>query len=120
MRHVVSSLEKQLADRFETRDSKNKSYFLDQFDKIKESFILSPKSWMKLEAAELVAYHALELFHHGVEATTTIGVYCNSAKYLAAEVAFRACERAMLTLGGMGYTRISHLKKVSLIVGLSR
>ncbi len=33
----------------------------------------------------------------------TVGVSCNSAKYLAAEAAFNACERAVLTHGGMGY-----------------
>ena len=32
-----------------------------------------------------------------------IGVAANSAKYLAAEAAFTACERAVLTHGGMGY-----------------
>jgi acyl-CoA dehydrogenase len=33
----------------------------------------------------------------------SIGVACNSAKYLAAEAAFTACERAVLAHGGMGY-----------------
>ncbi|KAK7990782.1 acyl-CoA dehydrogenase/oxidase [Apiospora arundinis] len=32
-----------------------------------------------------------------------VGVAANSAKYLAAEAAFTACERAVLTHGGMGY-----------------
>ena len=34
-----------------------------------------------------------------------IGVAANSAKYLAAEAAFTACERAVLAHGGMGYAQ---------------
>ena len=76
---------------------------------------------MNLEAAKLLAYRAAELFDRGVETSTTIGAYCNSAKYLTAEIAFRACERAVLTLGGMGYDQVSHLRLgISLIVGLPR
>ena len=32
-----------------------------------------------------------------------VGTACNSAKYLAAEAAYTACERAVMTHGGMGY-----------------
>jgi len=31
-----------------------------------------------------------------------VGVACNSAKYLAAEAAFTACERSLMSMGGMG------------------
>ncbi|KAI9371427.1 acyl-CoA dehydrogenase/oxidase [Aspergillus egyptiacus] len=63
--------------------------------------------YMKLEAAKLATYHAARLY----DASRTdesipvhsVGVACNSAKYLAAEAAFTACERAVLTHGGMGY-----------------
>jgi len=65
------------------------------------------EAWMNLEAAKLVAYRAAEMFDRGgKESSTAIGAYCNSAKYLAAEAAFRACERAVLTLGGMGYAQV--------------
>src|SRR3546814_12170894 len=37
------------------------------------------------------------------DAGTPCGAEANAAKYLAAEAAFRACERAVMTLGGMGY-----------------
>jgi acyl-CoA dehydrogenase len=67
------------------------------------------ESWMNLEAAKLVAYRAAEMFDRGTESSTSIGAYCNSAKYLAAEAAFRACERAVLTLGGMGYAQVREL-----------
>jgi acyl-CoA dehydrogenase len=33
------------------------------------------------------------------------GADANAAKYLAAEAAFKACERAVLTHGGMGYAK---------------
>ncbi|KAH8427026.1 acyl-CoA dehydrogenase family protein [Aspergillus melleus] len=64
-------------------------------------------AYMQLEAAKLATYHAARLY----DASTTdesipfhsVGVACNSAKYLAAEAAFKACERAVLSHGGMGY-----------------
>ncbi|EWG53160.1 acyl-CoA dehydrogenase [Fusarium verticillioides 7600] len=57
-------------------------------------------AYMKLEAAKLATYHAARLYDEGEE---EVGVAANSAKYMAAEAAFGACERAVLTLGGMGY-----------------
>jgi len=64
------------------------------------------EAWMNLEAAKLLAYRAALMFDEGTENPTTIGAYCNSAKYLSAEAAFKACERAVLTLGGMGYAQV--------------
>lgn len=64
-------------------------------------------AYMKLEAAKLATYHAARLYDNGKEDKSirqeTIGVAANSAKYLAAEAAFTACERAVMTHGGMGY-----------------
>lgn len=63
-------------------------------------------AYMRLEAAKLATYHAARLYDGGSVGGTSheaIGVACNSAKYLAAEAAFTACERAILTHGGMGY-----------------
>lgn len=63
--------------------------------------------YMKLEAAKLATYHAAQLYDSSKADKTirqdAVGVACNSAKYLAAEAAFSACERAVLTHGGMGY-----------------
>jgi acyl-CoA dehydrogenase len=64
-------------------------------------------AYMRLEAAKLATYHAARLY----DASRTdpairqdaVGVAANSAKYLAAEAAFTACERAVMTHGGMGY-----------------
>ncbi|KAG2414711.1 hypothetical protein HFD88_003903 [Aspergillus terreus] len=64
-------------------------------------------AYMKLEAAKLATYHAARLFDasksDGSIPVQSVGVACNSAKYLAAEAAFTACERAVLSHGGMGY-----------------
>ena len=59
------------------------------------------EAWMQLEAARLVINQAARLYDQGYEA----GEYANAAKYLAAEAAYKACERAILTHGGMGYAR---------------
>ncbi|KAF4990204.1 hypothetical protein FGRMN_8625 [Fusarium graminum] len=64
-------------------------------------------AYMKLEGAKLATYHAARLYDQsktdGLIKQDEIGVAANSAKYMAAEAAFTACERAVLTHGGMGY-----------------
>ncbi|PYI03087.1 acyl-CoA dehydrogenase [Aspergillus sclerotiicarbonarius CBS 121057] len=64
-------------------------------------------AYMKLEAAKLATYHAARLYDASKQDESiplhSVGVACNSAKYLAAEAAFTACERAVLSHGGMGY-----------------
>lgn len=60
-------------------------------------------AFMKLEAAKLATYHAAKLFdaskHDESIRAESVGVACNSAKYMAAEAAFNACERAVMTVG---------------------
>ena len=55
-------------------------------------------AYMHLEAAKLATYHAAQLYdklgHDESVTTHAVGLACNSAKYLAAEAAFTACERA--------------------------
>ncbi|KAF2674765.1 acyl-CoA dehydrogenase NM domain-like protein [Microthyrium microscopicum] len=68
------------------------------------------KAWMGLEAAKLATYHAAKLYDEGVDAKV-VGTAANTAKYLAAEAAFEACERAVLTLGGMGYSEEFHVER---------
>lgn len=66
-------------------------------------------AYMRLEAAKLATYHAARLYDESSRAggssvrPDAVGVAANSAKYLAAEAAFAACERAVMTHGGMGY-----------------
>ncbi|TIA50053.1 acyl-CoA dehydrogenase [Aureobasidium pullulans] len=73
------------------------------------------QAYMHLEAAKLSTYHAARLYDASVHDSSitqhAIGVACNTAKYLAAEAAFTACERAVLTLGGMGYAAEYHVER---------
>lgn len=75
------------------------------------------EAYMHLEAAKLATYHAARLYDRrvlGNDKSITdqaVGVACNSAKFLAADAAFKACERAVLTLGGMGYAREYHVER---------
>lgn len=64
-------------------------------------------SWMQLEAARLMINQAAKLYDEGYAA----GEYANASKYLAAEAAYHACERAVLTHGGMGYAKEYHVER---------
>ncbi|WEW62010.1 acyl-CoA dehydrogenase family protein [Emydomyces testavorans] len=72
-------------------------------------------AYMNLEAAKLATYHATRIYDASrVDKSIsghTVGVACNSAKFLAAEAAFAACERAVLTHGGMGYAQEFHVER---------
>jgi acyl-CoA dehydrogenase len=72
-------------------------------------------AYMHLEAAKLATYHAAALYDRSSTdkdiTAHSVGVACNSAKYLAAEAAFTACERAVLTHGGMGYAQEFHVER---------
>ena len=89
-------------------------------------------AYVNLEAAKLATYHAARLYDaSGKDDTITqhaVGVACNSAKYLAAEAAFTACERSVsaegsptksaglkssqvLAHGGMGYAQEYHVER---------
>jgi acyl-CoA dehydrogenase len=65
------------------------------------------KAWMHLQAANLMVMKAASLYDSGREC----GAEANSAKYLAAEAAFSACETAIQTLGGMGYSAEYHVER---------
>ena len=58
-------------------------------------------NWMELEAAMLMVFKAASLYDSG----QSCGAEANSAKYLAAEAAFKACQQAVRTHGGMGYAK---------------
>lgn len=64
-------------------------------------------AYMRLEAAKLATYHAARMYDASKTDDSisfqSVGTACNSAKYLAAEAAYTACERAVMTHGGMGY-----------------
>lgn len=63
--------------------------------------------WMELEAANLMMHKAAVLYDEG----RPCGVEANAAKYLAAEAAFKACEVAIQTHGGMGYSAEYHVER---------
>jgi acyl-CoA dehydrogenase len=66
------------------------------------------RSWAELEAAWLMVMHAAALYDAG----KPCGIEANAAKYLAAEAAFKACENAVMTHGGMGYAREFHVERL--------
>ena len=65
------------------------------------------ENWMELEAAQLMVFKAADLYDRG----QPCGAEANAAKYLAAKAAFKACERAVLTHGGMGYAKEYHVER---------
>lgn len=64
--------------------------------------------YAETQAARLVNYKAASNFDQGLP----YGSEANIAKLLAAQVAARATERAMQTMGGMGYSREYHVERL--------
>lgn len=64
-------------------------------------------NWMELEAANLMVFHAATLFDQG----KPCGAQANSAKYLAGEAGFNACQQAVMTHGGFGYAKEYHVER---------
>jgi acyl-CoA dehydrogenase len=65
------------------------------------------QAWASLEAANLMMLKAAALY----DARRDCGIEANAAKYLAAEAAFHACETAVMTHGGMGYSKEFHVER---------
>jgi acyl-CoA dehydrogenase len=65
------------------------------------------KSWMELEAAHLMVQKAAWLYDQGLPCAAE----ANSAKFLAAEACYGACENAIFTHGGMGYAKEYHVER---------
>ncbi|MBL8704272.1 MAG: acyl-CoA/acyl-ACP dehydrogenase [Rhodospirillales bacterium] len=65
------------------------------------------RSWMELESAGLMVMKAASLYDRGMDC----GAEANTAKYLAAEACFKACETAVMTHGGMGYSSEYHVER---------
>jgi len=65
------------------------------------------RCWMNLEAAWLMTMRSAQLYDAGQEC----GAEGNSAKYLAAEACYTACETAVLSHGGMGYAAEYHVER---------
>ena len=65
------------------------------------------RNWMMLEAANLMAFKAAWLYDQG----KPCGAEANSAKYLAGEASFDACQQAVMTHGGYGYAKEYHVER---------
>jgi len=65
------------------------------------------ESWMQLEAADLMMLKAAWLYDSGQDC----GAEANASKYLGAEAAFEACQRAVMTHGGYGYAKEFHVER---------
>jgi len=65
------------------------------------------RSWAELEAANLMAFRAAQLYDRGDEC----GAMANAAKFLAGEATFNACTNAVMTHGGMGYAKEFHVER---------
>jgi acyl-CoA dehydrogenase len=65
------------------------------------------QNWAELEAANLMAFRAAQLYDRGEDA----GAMANASKYLAGEATFNACNTAILTHGGMGYAKEYHVER---------
>lgn len=74
------------------------------------------KAWMELEAANLMMMNAAWRYDAG----ESCGAEANAAKYLCGEAGFRACELAVLTHGGMGYSKEFHVERYLREVMLTR
>jgi acyl-CoA dehydrogenase len=66
------------------------------------------RAWAELQAAELLAYKAAWLFDRQLPC----GAESNAAKLLGADAGFRACDAALQTLGGFGYSREFHVERL--------
>jgi acyl-CoA dehydrogenase len=64
-------------------------------------------NWMALEAADLMVFKAAWLY----DRKKSCGAEANSAKYLAGEACFDACQQAVMTHGGFGYAAEYHVER---------
>ena len=65
------------------------------------------ENWMELEAAWLMVMNAAWHYDNDLPC----GQFANSAKYLAAEAGFKACQQAVMTHGGFGYAKEYHVER---------
>ncbi len=65
------------------------------------------KAWMQVEAASLMVFKAATMFDQGLDC----GAEANTAKYLAAEAGYEACQTAVMSMGGMGYAQEYHVER---------
>ena len=74
------------------------------------------ESWAQLQAAWMMCMKAASLFDAG----EPCGAEANAAKYLSSEAGFTACERAVMTHGGMGYAKEFHVERLMREIMINR
>ena len=74
------------------------------------------ESWAQLQAAWMMCMRAANLFDAG----EPCGAESNAAKYLSSEAGFTACERAVMTHGGMDYAKEFHVERLMREVMINR
>ena len=74
------------------------------------------ESWAQLQAAWMMCMKAASLFDSG----EPCGAEANAAKYLGSEAGFTACERAVMTHGGMGYAKEFNVERLMREVMINR
>lgn len=65
-------------------------------------------AWANLEAARHLSYAAARLYD---ERNPDAGAQANAAKLVASEAGYKACEAALMAMGGMGYSREFHVER---------
>lgn len=65
------------------------------------------ESWMALEAASLMVWRAAKLY----DEQKPCGAEANAAKFLAADAAYEACDKAVRVHGGFGYAKEYHVER---------
>jgi acyl-CoA dehydrogenase len=73
-------------------------------------------NWIELEAAFALTMKAAFLYDKG----RPCGPEANAAKFLGARAAHSACERAVMTHGGLGYAKEYHVERLYREVFLTR
>lgn len=63
--------------------------------------------WMELEAANLMVFNAASRYDQRL----SCGAEANAGKYLAAEAGYKACQTAVMTHGGYGYSKEYHVER---------
>lgn len=59
-------------------------------------------AWANLEAARHLTYSAARLYDSRSATSAQIGAQANAAKLVASEAGYKACEAALMAMGGMG------------------
>lgn len=68
-------------------------------------------AWANLEAARHLTYSAARLYDERSATPAQIGAQANAAKLVASEAGYKACEAALMAMGGMGYAREYHVER---------